>query len=82
MAIGTAVKKVAGIKTRSEALPPQAILQDRDTFIDASDTLSPTLNIASSSSSSSRKLQRGPLTMVITVFVILFYIFLRVTARH
>jgi uncharacterized protein YbjQ (UPF0145 family) len=81
MAIGTAVKKVAGLKTRSEMLPPQAIIQDRDTFIDASDTLSPTINIASSSAASARKLQGGPLALVITIFAIVFYIFLR-TARH
>lgn len=34
MAIGTAVKRVQGIKTRSQQLPPQAIIRDKDTFID------------------------------------------------
>ena len=34
LAIGTAVKKVDGISTRSEQLPPQAIIQDKDTFYD------------------------------------------------
>jgi uncharacterized protein YbjQ (UPF0145 family) len=34
LAIGTAVKKVNGIATRSDQLPPQAIIQDKDTFYD------------------------------------------------
>ena len=35
LAIGTAVKKVEGITTRHQVLPPQAIIQDRDTFYGA-----------------------------------------------
>jgi uncharacterized protein YbjQ (UPF0145 family) len=34
LAIGTAVKKIDGIDTRSQQLPPQAIIRDKDTFID------------------------------------------------
>lgn len=34
LAIGTAVKKFEGVKTHSEQLPPQAIIRDKDTFID------------------------------------------------
>jgi uncharacterized protein YbjQ (UPF0145 family) len=34
LAIGTAVKKVNGISTRTAQLPPQAIIRDKDTFID------------------------------------------------
>ncbi|HEX7368444.1 MAG TPA: heavy metal-binding domain-containing protein [Candidatus Saccharimonadales bacterium] len=34
LAIGTAVKKVDGIATRSQQLPPQAIIRDKDTFVD------------------------------------------------
>ena len=34
MVIGTAVKKVDGITTRSQQLPPQAIIRDKTTFID------------------------------------------------
>jgi uncharacterized protein YbjQ (UPF0145 family) len=33
MAIGTAVRKIPGIKTRSESLPPQAVIVDKDTWI-------------------------------------------------
>jgi uncharacterized protein YbjQ (UPF0145 family) len=34
LAIGTAVKKVDGLATRSEQLPPQTMLKDIDTFVD------------------------------------------------
>lgn len=34
LAIGTAVKKIEGINTRSDQLPPQAIIRDKNTFID------------------------------------------------
>jgi uncharacterized protein YbjQ (UPF0145 family) len=34
LAIGTAVKKAPGIATRSDQLPPQAVVVDKDTFID------------------------------------------------
>jgi uncharacterized protein YbjQ (UPF0145 family) len=33
MAIGTAVKKIPGIKTNSPTLPPQAIIVDKETWI-------------------------------------------------
>jgi uncharacterized protein YbjQ (UPF0145 family) len=33
LAIGTAVKKVSGVSTKSNQLPPQAIIRDKDTFI-------------------------------------------------
>ncbi len=36
MVLGTAVKKMDGIKTSSEQLPPQAIIKDKDTFFNAS----------------------------------------------
>jgi uncharacterized protein YbjQ (UPF0145 family) len=81
MAIGTAVKKVEGAATRSAALPPQAVLQDRDTFVDASDSRGTTINIASSSAASASKAQRGPVAIVVTIGIIIFYILLRL-ARH
>jgi len=37
MAIGTAVKRVAGVTTVSPQLPPQAIISDRDTWISTED---------------------------------------------
>jgi len=37
LAIGTAVKRFSGITTRSDQLPPQAIIRDKDTFINTAD---------------------------------------------
>lgn len=38
LAIGTAVKRIDGIGTRSAQLPPQAIIRDKDTFVNVADT--------------------------------------------
>lgn len=37
LAIGTAVKKVEGLKTEHDHLPPQAVMQDKDTFVNVAD---------------------------------------------
>jgi uncharacterized protein YbjQ (UPF0145 family) len=34
LSIGTAIKRVGGLTTRSQQLPPQAIIHDKDTFVD------------------------------------------------
>jgi uncharacterized protein YbjQ (UPF0145 family) len=39
LALGTAVKKVPGAATLSESLPPQAVMRDKDTFINTAETL-------------------------------------------
>jgi uncharacterized protein YbjQ (UPF0145 family) len=45
LAIGTAVKRINGIRTRSDQLPPQAIIRDKDTFVNnAQPTVQSTLN--------------------------------------
>ncbi len=52
LAIGTAVKKMPGIKTDSEQLLPQAIIRDQDTFINtAATTAAVSLNQPTNSSS-------------------------------
>jgi uncharacterized protein YbjQ (UPF0145 family) len=43
MAIGTAVKRFASLKTVSPTLPPQAIIRDKDTWISHQQGLFPTL---------------------------------------
>jgi uncharacterized protein YbjQ (UPF0145 family) len=73
MAIGTAVKKMSGVSTATELLPPQAIIQDRHTFVDS--TLSTfSINRGSSADSASR-MQRGPITLVMIGVVVIFYVF-------
>jgi len=45
MAIGTAMKKMPGVSTRSSMLLPQAIIQDKDTFVNTAEgTLKTQLN--------------------------------------
>jgi uncharacterized protein YbjQ (UPF0145 family) len=39
MAMGTAVKKMAGVSTESQSLIPQAIIRDKDTFINTAETM-------------------------------------------
>ena len=39
LAIGTAVKKVPGVKTLSDGLPPQAVMSDKDTFVNTAEKL-------------------------------------------
>jgi hypothetical protein len=45
LAIGTAVKRIPGLTTLSETLPPQAVIRDKDTFINTAEmTLGKDLN--------------------------------------
>ncbi len=37
MAIGTAVKRIPGAKTLSDNLPPQAVMRDKDTFVNTAE---------------------------------------------
>ena len=38
MAIGTAVKRIPGLTTVTDQLPPQAIIKDKDTFVNTAET--------------------------------------------
>lgn len=72
MAIGTAVKRVNGATTKHEQLPPQAIIQDKDTFIEAGigeQRLGDTQKMANA-----RSLQKGPMSILLVLFVIVFYL--------
>ena len=70
MAIGTAVKKFEGAKTKTDALPPQAIIVDRDTFVDSAQDL----NMQAGRKESAPRTQGGPMGIVVMVFFVLFYI--------
>jgi len=71
MAIGTAVKKFPGVTTKNDALPPQAIIVDRETMIDSTDGI---ISLDRSSSSSARRLQQGPIAMVAAVIFFIIYL--------
>jgi len=70
MAIGTAVKKMPGIATKTENLPPQAIIQDRETFIDSTEGGGLSLN--ASSAQSAKRVQKGPMTVVGIIFFMIY----------
>jgi uncharacterized protein YbjQ (UPF0145 family) len=72
MAIGTAVKKFPNVATTSPTLPPQAIIQDRDTFVD--DTQGQVFNLGGRGAASARRLQGGPLSIIGFLLIIAFYI--------
>lgn len=74
MAIGTAVKKFSGIKTKLDSLPPQAIIKDQETFIDMTDTNA--LGLSNGGTASARSLQQGPIVIFIPIIIIAICIFI------
>jgi uncharacterized protein YbjQ (UPF0145 family) len=77
MVMGTAVKKIEGAKTVSENIPPQAFIQDRETFVDVTQEAS-TVNLSSASkAASASKTQRGPISFIVSAIFIIFYIFMK-----
>jgi len=73
MAIGTAVKKFPSLTTKNQVLPPQAIIQDRETFVDV--TLGGEMSMTTASAQSARRVQGGPLSIMIFVLIFFFYVF-------
>jgi uncharacterized protein YbjQ (UPF0145 family) len=71
MAIGTAVKKFPGVTTRNQNLPPQAIIRDRETFIDSTNAV---LHLERGSAASSSRMQQGPIAIIVTIVIIAFYL--------
>ncbi|WP_018610617.1 heavy metal-binding domain-containing protein [Uliginosibacterium gangwonense] len=78
LAIGTAVRRIEGLSTRSEVLIPQAIIRDQDTFINTADTSTAYSLGNPANAQGSIKLFFG---LGIGVFVFLFFI-LRVILAH
>jgi hypothetical protein len=80
MVIGTAVKKVKGVTTLNKNLPPQAIIQDRETFVDSSQ--GGNVTITETKAASASKTQGGPISFILTILFIAFYIFLKTLGHH
>ena len=72
LVIGTAIKKVDGITTKNDSLPPQAIIKDEDTFIDSS--LDRHFNLDRETKMSASTTQRGPITILFAIIISIFYI--------
>jgi uncharacterized protein YbjQ (UPF0145 family) len=79
MAIGTAVKKTSVAKTYTNQLPPQAIIRDKDTFVDSSHGGG--VSLSDKRVDSASKLQGGPFGIVFVIIVLVFYI-LRAFFEH
>ena len=75
MVIGTAVKKMKGAATNNKALPPQAIIQDHETFVDV--TQGGESTITQSGAASAGKTQKGPISIILTIVFVIFYIWLK-----
>jgi uncharacterized protein YbjQ (UPF0145 family) len=80
MVIGTAVKKVKGASTRNKQLPPQAIIQDHETFVDSSQGGNTTITERRAASAS--RTQKGPISFILTIIFIIFYIWLKIFLHH
>jgi uncharacterized protein YbjQ (UPF0145 family) len=80
LAIGTAVKKIPGIKTESEQLPPQAIIVDRSTFYDSNYSDLPK-NLAVNTNAGSKPINSISIfgRIIIFILVILYFVFV---GRH
>lgn len=81
LAIGTAVKKMDNIKTRTEQLIPQAIIRDRDTFFEGAVPSARSVDLANSAKSSAAATQGGPIAIIIGVIMFVFF-FLKFFVMH
>jgi len=82
LAIGTAVKKMDGITTRTAALIPQAIIRDRDTFFDKPPQSGRAVSLTESGKSSAAATQGGPIAILIAIAMFAFYAFIFMLKRH
>lgn len=82
LAIGTAVKQMPGIATRTQVLIPQAIIRDRDTFFDKPPQSGRAVSLTESGKSSAAATQGGPIAIIVAIAMFLFYFFIFVLKRH
>lgn len=73
MVIGTAVKKMEGAATKNPHLLPQAIIRDRDTFIDT--MTGGNVNLNSETAAAATQTQAGPFAIIGIIIFVLIMIF-------
>ena len=73
------MRKIPGAKTLNENLPPQAIIQDVETFVDS---MQQTVGLNQTKAASARKLQRGPVAIFFTILGFLFYVLVAILGNH
>ncbi len=82
LAIGTAVRKMDGISTRTPDLIPQAIIRDRDTFFEKPPESGRAVTLADSGKSSAAATQGGPIAIIVGIGFFLYYIFMVLLRHH
>ena len=82
LAIGTAVRKMDGISTRTPDLIPQAIIRDRDTFFENPPESGRAVTLADSGKSSAAATQGGPIAIIVGIGFFLYYIFMVLLRHH
>jgi uncharacterized protein YbjQ (UPF0145 family) len=82
LAIGTAVRKMEGIGTRTAALIPQAIIRDRDTFFEKPPQSGRAVSLTESGKSSAAATQGGPVAILIAIVMFAFYVLVFVLKRQ
>ncbi|UFS71462.1 heavy metal-binding domain-containing protein [Geomonas sp. RF6] len=75
LAIGTAVKKMEGVTTRSPVLIPQAIIRDRDTFFEGVPQRGRSMDLGESRKASASSTQGGPIAIIVTLAMFVFFLF-------
>lgn len=73
LAIGTAVKKFEGVTTKTDALIPQAIIKDRDTFFEQQRG-SLSMGLGENRKASAMATQKGPMAIIGAIAIFIFYI--------
>ncbi|WP_324080894.1 heavy metal-binding domain-containing protein [Geomonas sp.] len=73
LAIGTAVKKMEGVTTRSSTLIPQAIIRDKDTFFEVPPQRGRNMDLADSRKASAAATQGGPVAIVVAIMMFAFF---------
>ncbi len=81
MVMGTAVKKFDGVKTLQENLPVQATIQDRETFVDGTEDENVS-GLNQTKAASATTTQRGPLSIIFTIVIIIFYVIMAFLRHH
>ena len=82
LAIGTAVRKMEGVATRTPTLIPQAIIRDRDTFFDKPPQSGRAVSLTESGKSSAAATQGGPIAIAIAIAMFMFYVLMFMLKRH
>jgi uncharacterized protein YbjQ (UPF0145 family) len=73
MVMGTAVKRISGVTTRTASLPAQAIIVDRDTFVESDNASATQVNTRQAASAA--RTQGGAFTLFITIMFVVFWVY-------